>query len=44
MKEVIVAFDKFLTDRKLSFEAILIGGAVHVEKAFNVLKKALDYV
>lgn len=28
MKEVIAAFDKFLTKRALSFEAILIGGAV----------------
>ena len=28
MKDVIVAFDKFLTNLDLNFEAILIGGAV----------------
>lgn len=83
MKEVIAAFDDFLRNQDLSFEAILIGGAVlnlldissrktkdvdcldpdlypeikmaseeftkerddlaHVEKAFDVLKKALHY-
>ncbi len=38
MKDVIVAFDKFLTNLDLDFEAIFFG------EAFDVLKKALGHV